>query len=90
VLDVSGSIERDDWGGIAVRLPAKLTLNGGDAFSGQVELDARRHVVGAAEVCCAASRVLLRALGEIESSRRPRSLLDVVPDRRVSLGGGIC
>jgi hypothetical protein len=58
-----------------------------------LEQEARRDLSAAADVLAAGWRVVLSCLDEVDAepgrSRKPKDLLAVLPDKHVSLGGGV-
>jgi hypothetical protein len=85
VLDAGGTIERDEWGGIRVSLPTLLV---GEPL---LEQDARKPLLEAAEVLSAGRRVVVAVLDDAEGARsRKKPRLDErLPDKPVTIGGGV-
>jgi hypothetical protein len=85
VLDAGGAIERGDHGELRVLVPSLLT---GDPM---LERDARQPLIAAGEVLVTAHRVVLAEIDRADGDRsaRKQRLDERLPDRQVSLGGGV-
>jgi hypothetical protein len=86
ILDAGGRIERGEPEGcLRITVPENLT---GDMLS---EWTARAEVGVAAEVLTSCSSVVLAAIIDLETdgSKRPRSLLERLPNKEPVFGGGV-
>jgi hypothetical protein len=85
VLDAAGTIERGDHGELRVLVPALL------AGEPMLEKDARQPLIAASEVLVTAYRVVLAEIDRADGDRgaRKQRLDERLPDRQVTLGGGV-
>jgi hypothetical protein len=85
IVDAGGEIRRGALGELQITVPEKL----GDEML--VERARWVEVGVAADVLARAPRVVLQAIADVEAdgSRRPRSLVERLPDAEVGFGGGI-
>jgi hypothetical protein len=87
LLELGGQLVVGPYGELQVTVPAKIVAGGLEVAI--LEQEARREAAHLAEVLATGWRVVLAGLAEVEAAGGKKSLVDVLPDRRVSIGGGV-
>jgi hypothetical protein len=92
LLEAGGEISRGPYGEVKVEVPSRLVRPDGAGMSAVLEVELRRDLVACAEVVTAGAKVIAATLDEVEAAngraKKPKDFVELVPDRKVSLGGG--